>query len=655
MYYCQAVSCGEKGNLVTLEKFFGIEADPTLASQFKSREARLQQYQTHLTAERRRVLYEKGLKDTTIERFRIGYDPEHRVGDQVIGCYVIPYLDGRRPVAFRYYDPIARGTNEKGNTLYGGPNGSKYWWEAGSTITLYNLADGAGDTKTGRVFICEGELKAALLVQMGYCAVSLPGAGNFKSEWSQYFNHAKEIFVCLDNDNPEFHRHGPCNKCHTTEKSDCFGHNPGQEAAAKLMDIFGYRAKNIVLPLPSSDERKVDINEYFLRDANTKGDFEQLAYGLKNSPFVVRSLADIRKEPPPEAVFLVDQGLLPKGGRLLITGAPKAGKSIFVENLALSIAAGIPFLRRFNIANDGLTPGHRVLLLDRELSERSLFDRLNILIEDRPGYAAAEDKLLIDHKMQLKLDHEGAAETLISLIRANNAEVVILDTAYKFFTGDMENAKSVAKAFATLDEAILETGVSVILTHHHRKGGGQGSKVEAPSPDQVMGSFLWTGWPNGTVLLNFKDRSVSNPFTTIASFAAFRDAAPPDPLLLMRSRESIAYESITPYSFEEDDESQWASPAQKMPLNFDNVAQVLLEAVPVVEDEFLHMAGARFGCRPETVKLHLLDILDRHPDFVRNGDGSRGKPYVWKYKYEVEEETYEQEQERLGVQLGMEM
>jgi hypothetical protein len=661
-YYCQAGSCGEKGNLQTLEKYFGIAADPTLSMQFKTKDTILKEYEAHLTPEKREFLKtDKGLRDQEIERFRLGWDKDQ-------DCYVIPYLENRRPVAFRFYDPQMRG-----------PNGSKYWWERaegykdkpGSIVTdkeagvlrLFNPAAAVGD-ENGRVFICEGEFKAMLLTRNGLSAVSIPGVSGFKSDWAQYFMHAKEVVVVMDNDNPEVHQRENCRKCGTIEKDDCSGHNPGQEGAARIVDFFGYRARNVVLPLPDG-ERKTDINEFIMRDGRSFLDFMALVDGRggKASPFVFQTLADIRKEPPPEAVFLVDQGILPRGGRLLVTGAPKAGKSIFIENLALSIAAGIPFLHKFAIANDGLTPGHRVMLLDRELSKRSLFDRLDELIDGRPGYGAAEEKLIIDHDFRLRLDHEDAGQSLVNIIQANSAEVIILDTAYKFFTGDMENAKSVAKAFASLDYAIQETGVSVILTHHHRKGGGQGARMEAPSPDQVMGSFLWTGWPNGTVLLNFKERSVANPFTTIASFAAFRDAAPPDPLLLVRSKESISYEKIESFSFDDFEESGngnsngggYGRAANRIPLTYENVANTLLEAVPVIEDEFLHIAAGRFGCKPETVKIHLLDILDRHPDFKRKGKGARGNPYIWKYAYDKDEESYEEEQERMGVQLGMDV
>lgn len=660
-FYCQAASCAESGNLQTLQQYFGIESDPTLSTRYKNKDTTLKEYQANLTEDKKKLLREeKGLTEATIQKFRLGwrwYDVQDKSKG---GCYVIPYLENRRPVAFRFYDPIERGKDAKGKSLYGGPHGSKYWWESSdesiinvedeNVLRLFNPSAAGGDPEKSQVFICEGELKAMLLDGRGYYAVSIPGTNGFKPEWSRYFNHAKEIYVLMDNDNPEAHRREieKCVRCQRDKLDECLGHNPGQDGAAKLVDTFGFRAKNIVLPLPDA-QRKVDINEYLVRDNHSWSDFERLVWGKNaDSPFLMRTLGEIRQAPPPETVFLVSHGLLPRGGRLLVTGAPKVGKSIFVENLVLSIAAGIPFLRRFEMANDGLDPGHRVLLLDRELSERSLFDRLNALIDERPGYAAADDKLLIDHKFKLQLDQPNAANNLINLINENAAEVLVLDTAYKFFTGDMENAKSVKRAFDSLDEAITETGVSVILTHHHRKGSSQGVKAQTPDADSVMGSFLWTGWPNGTVLLNFKNRSVQDPYTTIASFVSFRDAPAPEPLLLKRDNTSITYKEVVDFSFEEMEEveaqqRQWSGSGggPRPKLTYDSLADLLLQTVPVLEDEFLHAAAAHFGMKVDNVKIQLLDILDRHPDFIRDGKGNRNEPYTWRYAHDKVEESYE--------------
>lgn len=608
LWMCHSASCGQKGNLQALEAYFGF--DPTSNPEYMSREHKLNDYEQALTKSRRKPFYDDGLNDTTIERFRLGYDEKY-------DRYVIPYLENRRPRVFRYYSP-------EGN----GPGGSKYWWEEGASAQLYNASDGMGDIE-GRALIAEGEKKAMLLCQLGYAAVGVPGAANFKAEWHQYFASAKKIYVCFDNDNPDYHVYDTCAKC---GRGRCQGHNPGQEGAVKVVESIGWRASNVVLPLPE-DARKTDVNEYFVRDGYTASDFAELALGVRKAPYVVRTFAEIEENPPEQAAFIVDHGILPRGGRLLISGQPKAGKSILAEHLALSIASGIPFLHRF----DADEP-RRVLLLDRELSERALYDRLQQFIAHRPGYKVGRGNLLIDHEHQLRLDLQGSAEPFIQLIEQNGADVVILDTAYKFFQGDMESSSALMKVFDTLDRVITQTGVSVVVTHHQRKrvSGQRRKDTQVGDPDSVAGSFLWTGWPNATILLDFMDRSLHSPYNVVASFSAFRDAAPPDPLALYRDQDSINYTAIQSYTGEEEAST---SPLAAVKPSTDTVGDLLIKVVPTVEDDFLNLAAARFGVRPDTIRPYLLDLLNKG-HFLR----TNGRPPIIKYAHDIEEESYEEEQ-----------
>lgn len=62
---------------------------------------------------------------------------------------------------------------------------------------LYN-AD-ALQGHTGAVYICEGEIDTMTLVQMGYCAVGVPGARAFKRHWCHLFA-GYEVYLALDGD-----------------------------------------------------------------------------------------------------------------------------------------------------------------------------------------------------------------------------------------------------------------------------------------------------------------------------------------------------------------------------------------------------------------------------------------------------------------------
>ena len=643
LYTCHSASCGEKGNLQTLERHFGIGfEDDEYHSIIRSKEQILREFELNLTTGVRAPFYEHGLTDTTIERFRLGYQPEHieeRDNRSVLipNRYVIPYLEGRRPKYFRYYDPNPA-TNRDGKY--------KYTWETDAELSLFNAGDVMGDAN-GHVFICEGEQKAMLLAQLGYAAVAVPGASQWREEWQGQFSHARKIFVCYDNDRPEAHRYDKpeegrfCQKCRSRGFSACIGHNPGQEAAAKRVDDLGWRAHNVELPLPDDPAvTKTDINDFFMRDGYTNGDFNELATGKRKTPYIVQSFAEIRANPPEEATFIIEQGILPQGGRLLVAGKPKVGKSLFINDMALALASGKRFLACGAFGGFGVRRPTRTLLLDRELSKRSLYERLDAMIANKPGYQAAEENLLIDHDNLIRFDQPNAYDILEQLILQNGAEVVILDTAYKFLNGDVESSSAVMKAFGVLDKLIHETGCSVVLTHHHKKAQGGSSKQnnDIADPDQVAGSFLWTGWPNGTILLNYLNRSVENPFNSVATFTAFRDAAPPEPVALYRDRDSVAYRAIEPYSHEGSGENPTWKPSVTKPTT-ELVENLLLEAAPCTEEDFLHMAAGSFGVSLNVLKPYFVDVMSRGA-FER----TTGKPAIIRFKADAHDvETWEAE------------
>jgi hypothetical protein len=254
------------------------------------------------------------------------------------------------------------------------------------------------------------------------------------------------------------------------------------------------------------------------------------------------------------------------------------------------------------------------------------------------------ENLLIDHDHLIRLDQPNSYDTILQLVEQNGAEVIILDTAYKFFGGDVESSSSLMKGFEILDRVLHDTGCSIVMTHHMKKSQGGKSKEnnDVADPDSVAGSFLWTGWPNATILLNYLNRSVENPFNSIATFTAFRDHAAPEPLALYRDRSSIAYQSITPYSHDEFAASERAIVFTKP--TTEGTEELLLEMCPTTEEDFLHVAAARYGVAINTIRPFYLDAMSKgsfeKPD---------GRPPILKFKHDVEVESWEKEHGLRGI------
>jgi DNA primase len=83
------------------------------------------------------------------------------------------------------------------------------------------------------VYICEGAIDTLSLLELGFVAVGVPGARNFRPEWVELFDDVGEVILALDSD------------------------DAGREGAQRIAGHFGRPLKQLELP----DALK-DINEF---------------------------------------------------------------------------------------------------------------------------------------------------------------------------------------------------------------------------------------------------------------------------------------------------------------------------------------------------------------------------------------------------------
>jgi DNA primase len=127
---------------------------------------------------RRAYWHGRGLTDTTINQFFLGWDGKR---------YTIPLL----------YRLIPFGVKRRQSDVDDGID-AKYIMTTGSRAGIYN-ADALAAAQ--QCIICEGEIDAMILTQLGYNAVtSTAGAGSWKEDWARFFTHVKDIHLLFDND-----------------------------------------------------------------------------------------------------------------------------------------------------------------------------------------------------------------------------------------------------------------------------------------------------------------------------------------------------------------------------------------------------------------------------------------------------------------------
>ena len=174
----------------------------------------------------------------------------------------------------------------------------------------------------------------------------------------------------------------------------------------------------------------------------------------------------------------------------IIGGEPKCCKSFLALDLAVSVAAGTPGLRRFAVSKPG-----RVLLYAAE-------DALHIVRRRLDGIcaAAAVDLAKLDLQVitapSLRLDLEADRTRLQQTVARLKPRLVVLDPFVRLHRIDENVSGEVAPLLAYLRELLRRHGLAVILVHHARKGAGNMRAGQA-----LRGSSEFHAWGDSNLYL----------------------------------------------------------------------------------------------------------------------------------------------------------
>jgi hypothetical protein len=192
-------------------------------------------------------------------------------------------------------------------------------------------------------------------------------------------------------------------------------------------------------------------------------------------------------ECPDARPFLVD-GLLHVGDKLLITSRSKAGKSMLLIQLALSVANGGEWL------GHTCNKGH-VLYLNLELNETEFFRRV-FRVLDATGQKNPGDALQVWNLRGKRIRPlDDFTEKFIGRVECQGFDLIVIDPFYKLADGIENAAEDVAEALLRIDAIAEAARASVVYAHHHAKGSqanrsvldrGSGSGVFARDADVLL-------------------------------------------------------------------------------------------------------------------------------------------------------------------------
>ncbi len=192
---------------------------------------------------------------------------------------------------------------------------------------------------------------------------------------------------------------------------------------------------------------------------------------------------------PPQIPWLI-QELWTDQAVGILGGEPKCCKSFLALDIALSVAAGSPCLRRYPVNRPG-----PVLYFPAE-------DSLAIVRQRLDGLAAAAAVTLADlplhviTALSLRLDLPADQERLEQTLRVLKPVLLVLDPLIRLHQRDENDASQMAPLLGFLRQLQRQFHLAVVLVHHAKKDGA------ALRPGQALrGSSELHGWGDSNLYL----------------------------------------------------------------------------------------------------------------------------------------------------------
>jgi hypothetical protein len=277
----------------------------------------------------------------------------------------------------------------------------------------------------------------------------------------------------------------------------------------------------------------------------------------------------------------------------IVGGEPKCCKSFLALDMAVSVAAGTPCLRRFPVAHAG-----RVLLYAAE-------DALHVVRRRLEGICAAAGVAFPDLDVQVitaptvRLDLEADRASLDETVAKLRPRLLVLDPFVRLHRIDENASGEVAPLLAYLREMQRRHGVAVAVVHHAKKGGGGVRAGQA-----LRGSSEFHAWGDSNLYLRRQDDDLT---LTVEHRAA--PSIPAVALELAQRGEALGLEVV-----------ERGVPAEPTPTSLDErITAVLTKAGGAVP-----LPDLRAACRVRNATLCArLSALTADGRVTRSGDGYR--------------------------------
>jgi hypothetical protein len=206
-------------------------------------------------------------------------------------------------------------------------------------------------------------------------------------------------------------------------------------------------------------------------------------------------------------------GVLHKGSKMVLGGGSKTFKTWTLLDLAVSVAAGEPWM-------SFKTSKGRVLFLNFEIQPAFFQQRIAALVREK-SINLPPDQFDVWNLRGRFASYQTIIPRIIKRVKKAEYALIIFDPIYKLYGDTDENAAGqVARLLNALESLAVETGAAVAFGAHYSKGN-QASKE---SIDRISGSGVFARDPD--TILNFTRHEEQDAFTVEATLRNFKPVDP---------------------------------------------------------------------------------------------------------------------------------
>lgn len=184
---------------------------------------------------------------------------------------------------------------------------------------------------------------------------------------------------------------------------------------------------------------------------------------------------------------------MPTAMKAIMFGPPKKGKSLVLNQLAMSVIHGIDWM-------GFKTNQKKVLYMNFEVGHRSWQVRLRKYCRGT-GIVLNDNLLLVSDLMGMRLDTPTGQAEMEKLVAIHKPHLVIFDPFKKIITGSSNSEESVLACTDFCDKLIFQYGVSIFICHHSRKSKVTQSGVLDLGAQEMTGMYHLAQWVDTIISL----------------------------------------------------------------------------------------------------------------------------------------------------------